>query len=144
MFDGKKHGRSLTEILRLKRIWLAVALYAILLIAIATSRAPLWLGGAYVILSALSAILYYRDKRAAIAGTWRTSENALHLVDLGGGIVGGLLAQHIFRHKTFKPGFRITTWVILGLHFVFLIGLTAGCFFLPQWQALAQFYSGSA
>ena len=128
----------MTEAFRLKRIWLAAALYAILLIAIAINRAPLWLGGSYVILSGLSALLYYRDKRAAIAGTWRTSESTLHLVDLGGGIVGGLLAQHIFRHKTFKPGFRMTTWVIVGLHFLFLSGLTAGFFSLPQ------FYSGSA
>ena len=38
------------------------------------------------------------------------------------GIIGGLLAQHVLRHKTYKPGFVTVTALITALH-VLTLGL---------------------
>jgi uncharacterized membrane protein YsdA (DUF1294 family) len=46
----------------------------------------------------------------------------LHLADLAFGIVGGLLAQHVLRHKTYKLGFVMVTGLITALH-VLTLGL---------------------
>jgi uncharacterized membrane protein YsdA (DUF1294 family) len=46
----------------------------------------------------------------------------LHLLDLTFGIIGGLLAQHVLRHKTYKPGFVMITALITALH-VLTLGL---------------------
>jgi len=61
------------------------------------------------------------------AAQWREPERLLHLADLAFGIVGGLLAQHVLRHKTYKPGFVMVTALITALHV-----LTLG---LPSWSA---------
>ena len=59
----------------------------------------------------LAAFLTYRtDKRAAIEGRWRVPEMTLHLLALGGGWSGALLAQQRFRHKTAKPSFQVAFW----------------------------------
>ncbi len=73
----------------------------------------LWLyGGASVV----AAILYARDKHAAIAGRRRIPENTLHLAALIGGWPGALAAQSQLRHKTLKHGFRIIFWLTVLLN----------------------------
>jgi uncharacterized membrane protein YsdA (DUF1294 family) len=98
------------------RVRVAFGLLALLVAAILIGGAPIWLLGAYLVMGALSALLYGRDKRAARRGAWRTSEGTLHGIDLLCGIGGGLVAQEAFRHKTAKRAFGVTTWAIAVLH----------------------------
>ena len=77
-------------------------------------------------MGALAGLLYLRDKSAARRNMWRISESTLHMVDLFGGIIGGLLTQEIIRHKTAKAEFRATSLMIAGLHGVILTGLLLG------------------
>ena len=101
----------------------ALGLVLLLAIGLALDAVPLWLGIAYAAMGLLSFAFYFTDKTAAQAGTWRVPEMQLHGLDLCFGIVGGLLGQALFRHKTSKPGFVRMTWLIAGLHSFGLIGL---------------------
>ena len=85
-------------------------------------RFPVWVGLLYPIGSIASWLFYQADKRAAERREWRAPERRLHLADLTFGIVGGLLAQHVLRHKTYKPGFVTVTALITALH-VLTLGL---------------------
>ena len=85
-------------------------------------RFPVWVGLLYVIGGIASWLFYQADKRAAEKRQWRAPERRLHLADLAFGIVGGLLAQHVLRHKTYKPGFVMITALITALH-VLTLGL---------------------
>jgi len=104
----------------------ATLMTLLILWAIGTDRAPLWLGLVYVGMGAASALLYRFDKLYAITGKYRVSENNLHVVDLGFGIIGGLAAQEVYRHKTVKPSFVATTWVITLFHTLALAVLAFG------------------
>jgi uncharacterized membrane protein YsdA (DUF1294 family)/cold shock CspA family protein len=83
---------------------------------------PEWVGLLYIIGGISTFLLYQADKRAAEKRAWRAPERRLHLADLTFGIVGGLLAQHVLRHKTYKPGFVTITAMITALH-VLTLGL---------------------
>lgn len=83
---------------------------------------PEWVGLLYIIGSIVTFLFYQADKRAAEKHEWRAPERRLHLTDLTFGIVGGLLAQHVLRHKTYKPGFVTITALITALH-VLTLGL---------------------
>ncbi|MBX9799321.1 MAG: DUF1294 domain-containing protein [Burkholderiaceae bacterium] len=72
--------------------------------------------GSYFTLSLLSFAAYVIDKSAARKGTWRISENNLHVLDFLGGWPGGFLAQRLLRHKTSKPAFQRIYWVTVVLH----------------------------
>lgn len=85
-------------------------------------RFPAWVGLLYIIGGIASWLFYQADKRAAEKRQWRAPERRLHLADLAFGIVGGLLAQHVLRHKTYKPGFVMVTALITALH-VLTLGL---------------------
>lgn len=85
-------------------------------------RFPVWVGLLYIIGGIASWMFYQADKRAAEKREWRSPERSLHLADLTFGIVGGLLAQHVLRHKTYKPGFVMVTALITALH-VLTLGL---------------------
>ena len=66
--------------------------------------------------SLLAAIAIGADKRAAGRGKRRMSELGLHLLELLGGFPGSFLAQRLFRHKTYKPSYRVVFWLIVLLH----------------------------
>ncbi len=76
----------------------------------------LQVAGAYFALSLLSFAAYAIDKSAARKGTWRISENNLHVLDFLGGWPGGFLAQRLLRHKISKPSFQRIYWVTVVLH----------------------------
>lgn len=80
------------------------------------------MGLLYLIAGIASFVFYQADKRAAERREWREPERRLHLLDLTFGIIGGLLAQHVLRHKTYKPGFVTVTALITALH-VLTLGL---------------------
>lgn len=118
------------------RVLAGFALTVLLMAAIILHRAPLWLGASYLLLGAASAVACLLDKRFSEAAKWRIPEIQLHAIDLCFGIIGGLLAQHSFRHKTGKPSFRLVTWAIAALHGAALAALLAGL--LPKFGSLTR------
>ena len=93
-------------------------------------RFPVWVGLLYIIGGIASWLFYEADKRAAERREWRAPERRLHLADLSFGIIGGLLAQHVLRHKTYKPGFVMVTALITALH-VLTLGLIMVAVYVP-------------
>jgi uncharacterized membrane protein YsdA (DUF1294 family)/cold shock CspA family protein len=118
------------------RVYAGFALIVLVILATVLDRAPIWLAVAYLVMGALSAVVYASDKRSAETNTWRTREATLHAVDLAFGIIGGLLAQHIFRHKTAKTTFAVVTAAIAVLHLVGLGALAAGTISPQAMEAL--------
>ena len=108
------------------RTYLGLALLALVAIGWLAGSIPTAMVALYLLMSGASAWLYYRDKQSAEAGEWRTSEDMLHGIDLAFGIIGGLFAQQLFRHKTAKTGFAAITYVIAAVHGLWLIGLVSG------------------
>ncbi|MEN2394340.1 DUF1294 domain-containing protein [Pseudomonas halotolerans] len=97
----------------------ALPLFGALLLGLrAVSWVPLT---AYGLVSMVTFLLYWSDKRKARADAWRIPENVLHAVELAGGWPGALLAQQVFRHKTRKVPFQVVFWFIVLLHQVFWI-----------------------
>ena len=104
----------------------ATLMTLLILWAIGNGRAPVWLGGIYALMGAASALLYRFDKLYALNGRYRVSELNLHGTDLFGGIIGGLSAQEVYRHKTVKPRFVATTWAIALIHTLLLASIAFG------------------
>ncbi|GAD65677.1 DUF1294 domain-containing protein [Vibrio proteolyticus] len=67
----------------------------------------------YLGLSPLTYLVYKADKRSAIAGDWRVSENTLHFLAVTGGWPGALVAQHRLRHKSQKQPFKTLLWLTI-------------------------------
>ena len=111
----------------------ATMMTLLILLAMLTAGVPVWLGATYALMGLASALLYRFDKQYALHGRWRVSETNLHVVDLCFGIIGGLAAQEVYRHKTVKPRFVATTWAIALVHVVGLTALAQGwlAFTLP-------------
>jgi len=92
------------------------------LIALATPLAvwqlsgSLALGAAYAVMSVISLLAYNLDKAKAAGAGRRTPESTLHLLDLACGWPGGLLAQHLFRHKNRKMSFQAAFWLTVALN----------------------------
>ncbi|QPG06807.1 DUF1294 domain-containing protein [Salinimonas marina] len=61
----------------------------------------------YSVMSLITFIWYWRDKRASIGEKWRVPELTLHMMALLGGWPGACVAQQVFRHKTQKRTFRV-------------------------------------
>lgn len=74
---------------------------------------------AYLLLSCVSFLQYWSDKRHAQNGRWRTPESTLHFTALLGGWPGGWAAQQVFRHKTRKGAFQAVFWASVLLHQLF-------------------------
>lgn len=70
----------------------------------------------YAIMSLVSFILFFIDKKRAETKGWRIREYYLHLVELLGGWPGALLGQKFLRHKTKKWSYRIVLWLIILSH----------------------------
>ena len=71
---------------------------------------------AYLVMSLISIIAYNLDKAKAEKGRWRTQENTLLIIDLFCGWPGGLVAQHLFRHKNRKASYQAGFWLITLLN----------------------------
>lgn len=112
------------------RMWAAVTILALLAADISFGILPVWTALLYAIAGPGSFYLYGRDKQAAGKRVSRVPEIRLHLLDLCFGIVGGLLAQHVYRHKTSKAGYIVTTSLITALH-VLVLGFILSDVFAP-------------
>jgi uncharacterized membrane protein YsdA (DUF1294 family) len=83
----------------------------------------LWMAGAWLVLVNLNVLIaFWSDKRAAMRGTWRTSEASLLLGALLGGTPAAFLARHLFRHKTRKQPFVGQLWTIACVQIVAIGG----------------------
>lgn len=75
-----------------------------------------WLAGIYVVMSLVTGLAYWLDKRLAQGGGRRISERTLHLLALAFGWPGAFVAQRVVRHKNRKAKFQVVFWLIIGLH----------------------------
>lgn len=73
--------------------------------------------------SVLTAVLYWKDKRAARGKTQRIPEKTLLLASLLGGWPGGYLAGQKLRHKTSKVSYRIQFVVAAVIHVVSVVAI---------------------
>lgn len=80
----------------------------------------------YAIMSVASLANYRLDKHFARRREWRTSEAVLLSLDLACGIIGGLLGQAWFRHKTMKRSYAFMTLILVLVHALWLAGLASG------------------
>ncbi|NBF02036.1 DUF1294 domain-containing protein [Pseudomonas sp. Fl5BN2] len=76
---------------------------------------------AYGVVSLLTFLVYWHDKRRARVEGQRVPENVLHALELAGGWPGALLAQQLLRHKTRKVSYQALFWLIVALHQVYWI-----------------------
>ena len=80
--------------------------------------------------------LYGYDKAVAGGRSLRVPEKVLHLLAFAGGSPAALLSQTLFRHKTVKPSFRRTFWLIVGLQTVLLGAAVWWWAGHPGWRSL--------
>jgi len=104
--------------------YLAVAAFgALSATAVLLWGLPLWVPAVYLVVSAVTAVVYAVDKRAARAGRHRVSENALHLLALAGGWPGAVIAQQGLRHKTAKRSFRRVFWATVVANVIVFVAV---------------------
>jgi uncharacterized membrane protein YsdA (DUF1294 family)/cold shock CspA family protein len=92
------------------------------LIGIGIGRFPWVVLTGLALLNLATFYVYWRDKEAAIQGSWRASENQLHGLAVLGGWPGAWFAQQILRHKSSKQAFRVVYWATVALN---ILGLLA-------------------
>ena len=75
-----------------------------------------------LIINVITFLTMWYDKMMAKKNKWRVSENALFILALIGGSIGGIAGMYAFRHKTKKKRFKIGFPVILVIQIlVFLL-----------------------
>lgn len=77
----------------------------------------------FLILNAITCILYGIDKWKAIHGAWRIREITLLTWTALGGSLGAFLGMHLFHHKTRHKKFRLLTPFFLAVHLLILAWL---------------------
>ena len=75
----------------------------------------------YAVLNVISMMMFFSDKRKAVKGKWRTTENAL-LLSAFLGPFGATLGMHLAHHKTNKPKFKLV-YLFLVLHIAVIVVL---------------------
>jgi uncharacterized membrane protein YsdA (DUF1294 family)/cold shock CspA family protein len=101
-----------------------VAVFLAMLVAMAWGqRVPWSVASCYGVMSVVTFFAYWRDKRAARDGRWRTPESTLQGLALLCGWPGAWLAQGWLRHKCSKTAFLATFWLAVA-------GNVAGLFLL--------------
>ena len=73
----------------------------------------------YAVLNIISMFMFFSDKRKAVKGKWRTTENAL-LFSAVLGPFGATLGMHLAHHKTNKPKFKLV-YLFLILHIAVIV-----------------------
>ncbi len=68
----------------------------------------------YAVLNVISMLMFFSDKRKAVKGKWRTTENELLFSALLGPF-GATIGMHLAHHKTNKAKFKLV-YLFLILH----------------------------
>ena len=76
---------------------------------------------AYAVLNLISLFMFFHDKRKAIKGEWRTTENAL-ITSAFFGAFGAVAGMHLAHHKTNKPKFKVV-YLFLIIHVAVIVML---------------------
>ncbi len=108
------------------RFILAGLLALALVSGVLLGHVPWLLIGLYAVMGLISFLLYGSDKRFAEQRRWRISEATLLGIDLCFGIMGGLIGQQVYRHKTRKQAYVATTLLIASAHLLCLGALALG------------------
>lgn len=74
-----------------------------------------------LIISFITMILYFSDKRRAMKNKWRIKESVLLSFSFFGGALGGMVGLYVLRHKTKHWYFVVINW--LGLIIQVALGL---------------------
>ncbi len=106
-------------------IILSLLFAVFLVLAVLLNKLPLMVIAIYAMLSILSYVLYWKDKKAAQNNRWRVPESTLHLLAIAGGWLGAAIAQQHFRHKTKKQPFRAIFWLTILGNIGFLLYLAS-------------------
>lgn len=106
-------------------LWIA-ALWTLTVVALTfLGHYPWKLLPAWVVINAITYLIYARDKSAAEQGRWRAPEAQLHLFALAGGWPAAALAQQKFRHKTTKESFRAVFWLTVVVNVAAMLWLAS-------------------
>lgn len=127
-FAGEKHRIKTAKTASKAPLILVLCFAGALGLAFVFAKLPLYVLTAYALLSVLTFIAYWWDKRQAQAGRWRTQESTLQLLALLGGWPGALLAQAYLRHKSQKRPFLVVFWFAVVVNLIAL-----------SWAASQQF-----
>ena len=73
----------------------------------------------YGVVSGFTYVAYGVDKRAARRAKGRVPERTLHLMELGCGWPGAMLAQRHFKHKRRKAEYMLAFRLIVAVHVLF-------------------------
>lgn len=86
---------------------------------------PGWAGIYLLAVNIVAAWSFFHDKRAAVKGGWRISEDRLLAIAFLGGGIGAKLAQLLLRHKIRKEPFRQQLNGILAVQVVAMAAIWA-------------------
>jgi uncharacterized membrane protein YsdA (DUF1294 family)/cold shock CspA family protein len=111
---AKKSGRGLRRLMF--SLLLSSCFLTLILFLTKSGKLSVLIPILYASLSAITILVYAKDKHDAINGNWRTSEATLHLLELAGGWPGALIAQQLFNHKRSKTSFLIAYWLMVILN----------------------------
>ena len=81
----------------------------------------------YIGISIFTFFIYSKDKDYAQNGSWRISENTLHILSILGGWSGALIAQNKLQHKSSKFSFKIVFFITILLNLFFLFNSLPRC-----------------
>lgn len=112
---GHKKNTKATKQLKFALI-LSFIFISMLGILISLQRLPIQILYVYLAMSLFTFLLYFKDKRAAQKGNWRTPESSLHVCSLLCGWPGALIAQAKLRHKSSKTYFKVFLWFTILLN----------------------------
>ena len=110
-FAGEKRKINKARTSAKWHLWCVLVFAAVIGVAVATAKLPLYVVLVYAGLSVFTFVAYWLDKRKAKAGRWRTPESTLQFMALLGGWPGALLAQHYLRHKSQKRAFLLVFYL---------------------------------
>lgn len=124
--NAKKSQQADFEASQKKRLFVGLGFYGVLGLLAVMGDISWLVVGWYAALGVLTYLAYAKDKNAAQAGAWRTSESTLHLLSALGGWVGALVAQTYLRHKSQKSDFRMMYYLTVVINLAGLLFILAG------------------
>ena len=97
------------------------------------------MSGFYLLISTVTFIYYWIDKRAAKAQRQRVPERRLLSLCLVGGWPGAILAHRLLRHKSMKRSYQRWFWLMIFLHIAGLVLLLAGIDQVMQFTSIDRY-----